>query len=67
MCFLPCKDKKGPCTHRLVHPTFIRTVTVTPGNVEEIAKALGIKAATLKPGGTLHVVHEAGPKRKRRR
>jgi hypothetical protein len=67
MCLLPCKDKKGPCTHRLIHPTFIHTVTVTQDNIEEIARVLGIKGAKLRPGGTLHVVHEVTKKGRKKR
>jgi hypothetical protein len=63
MCLLPCKTKKGPCTHRLIHPTFIREVAVTQDNIAEIAAVLGIHGAELKPGGTLHVIHEATTKK----
>jgi hypothetical protein len=58
MTMLPCKNKNGPCTHRLIHPTFIHEIVVTPENLAEIANALGIRGSKLTPGGTLHVLHE---------
>jgi hypothetical protein len=69
MCFLPYKGKDKLCTHRLVHPTFIREVVVTDENLEVIAKLLGITPAKLKAGATLHVLQEIvgrkGPKKRR--
>jgi len=46
--------------------TFIREVVVTDENFADIAKALGIKAAQLKLGGTLHVLHEGTTKKAKR-
>jgi hypothetical protein len=68
MTMLPCKDKRGPCTHRFIRTTFIHEIVVTPDNQAEIAKALGIRRLKLTPG-TLHVLHEAegsGGKRKKK-
>ena len=58
MCFIPYKSKDKLCTHRLIHPTFIREVVVTDENQEAIAAALGIRSGSLKAGATLHVLHE---------
>lgn len=67
MCFIPYKSKDKCCTHRLIHPTFIREIVVTADNSAELAKALGIKSSKmLQPGATIHILHEVpgkGPKK----
>jgi hypothetical protein len=56
MCFLPVAGKKG--THRHIETEFVQTVTVKKAKLAEIASALGISKAKLKPGIKIHVVGE---------
>jgi hypothetical protein len=56
MCFLPVAGKKG--THRHIETAFVQTVTVNKAKLDEIASALGIRKAKLKPGTKIHIVGE---------
>ncbi len=61
MCFLPVAGKKG--THRHIETAFVQTITVKKTKLDEIAGALGISKAKLKPGTKIHVVGEKKTRR----
>lgn len=62
MCFLPVAGKKG--MHKHVATAFVQTVTVKRAKLDDIASALGIRRAKLKPGAKLHVVCEKKQKKR---